>query len=236
MLQRGTELWALGMWAEARAELDALHKLNRVNPAALLQLAFHYKDLGINRSSMNAATRLIYNTDQSILSIPDAVLRLAYPIYFGDMLVQKSQERGLDPLLVAALIRQESSYDPTVFSVVGASGLMQFMPATAQDMANQLGYTNYAHDDLLRAMVSIDFGTHYLRSMRDFQGGSDVGALLSYNAGPGAAQVWIRQAGNDLEALYDAIAFPETQLYLDLIYSNHYMYQKLYAEGGAPTC
>lgn len=236
MLQRGTELWALGMWAEARAELDALHKLNRVNPAALLQLAFHYRDLGINRSSMNAATRLIYNTDQSILSIPDAVLRLAYPIYFGDMLVQKSQERGLDPLLVAALIRQESSYDPTVFSVVGASGLMQFMPATAQDMANQLGYTNYTQDDLLRAMVSIDFGTHYLRSMRDFQGGSDVGALLSYNAGPGAAQVWIRQAGNDLEALYDAIAFPETQLYLDLIYSNHYMYQKLYAEGGAPTC
>ncbi len=236
MLQRGTELWALGMWAEARAELDALHKLNRVNPAALLQLAFHYQSIGINRSSLNAATRLIYNTDVPIVDIPDALLRLAYPIYYADLIVPRSQERSLDPMLVAGLIRQESSYDPTVVSVVGARGLMQFMPPTAQDMADQLGYANYELDDLYRPIVAVDFGTHYLRSMRDFQGGSDAGALLSYNAGPGAARAWVAEAGDDLEALYDAILFPETQLYLDLIYSNHYMYQKLYTQDGAPVC
>jgi soluble lytic murein transglycosylase len=236
MLQRGTELWALGMWAEARAELDALHKLNRVNPAALLQLAFHYGSIGINRSSMNAATRLIYNTDIPIVDIPDAVLRLAYPLHYTDLLIPDSQERGLDPLLVAGLIRQESSFDPTVVSVANAHGLMQFVPATAGDMAEQLGYTDFELDDLYRPIVSIDFGTHYLSSMRDFQGGSVVGALLSYNAGPGAAQVWINEAGSDLELLYETIAFAETQLYLDLIYSNHYMYQKLYTQDGAPEC
>jgi soluble lytic murein transglycosylase len=236
MLQRGTELWALGMWAEARAELDALHKLNRVNPTALLQLAFHYQTIQINRSSVNAATRLIYNTTQPIVDIPDAILRLAYPMYYSDLFLPRAQEEGLDPLLVAALIRQESSYDPTVISVVGARGLMQFMPPTAQDMADQLGYDDYSLDDLFRPIVSVDFGTHYLSSMRDFQGGSDAGALLSYNAGPGAAQGWINRAGSDLEVLYETIAFAETRLYLDLIYANHFMYQKLYTDGGAPDC
>lgn len=235
MLQRGTELWALGLWAEARAELDALHKLNRTNPAALLQLAFHYQSIGINRSSLNSATRLIYNTDIPVVDIPESILRLAYPMYFSDMFLPRAAEENLDPLLVAGLIRQESSYDPTVISIATARGLMQFMPATAQDMADQLGYSDYELDDLFRAIVSVDFGTHYLSSMRDYQGGSDVGALLSYNAGPGASRVWIDQAGDDLEALYEAIDFPETQLYLDLIYTNHYIYQRLYTEG-APDC
>jgi soluble lytic murein transglycosylase len=235
MLQRGTELWALGMWADARAELDALHKLHRVDAAALLQLAFHYQSIGINRSSLNSATRLIYNTDIPVVDIPASILRLAYPMYFSDLFLPRAAEDNLDPLLVAGLIRQESSYDPTVVSVANARGLMQFVPATAQDMAEQLGYTDYELDDLFRAIVSIDFGTHYLSSMRDYQGGSDVGALLSYNAGPGASRVWIDRAGDDLEALYEAIDFPETQLYLDLIYTNHYIYQRLYTEG-APDC
>jgi soluble lytic murein transglycosylase len=235
MLQRGTELWALGLWAEARAELDALHKLNRTNPAALLQLAFHYQSIGINRSSVNSATRLIYNTTIPVVDIPESILRLAYPMYFSDMFLPRAAEENLDPLLVAGLIRQESSYDPTVISVVGARGLMQFMPPTAQDMAEQLGYTDYELDDLFRPIVSIDFGTHYLSSMRDYQGGSDVGALLSYNAGPGAARVWLDQAGSDLELLYETINYAETQLYLDLIYTNHYIYQRLYTEG-APDC
>jgi soluble lytic murein transglycosylase-like protein len=71
--------------------------------------------------------------------------------------------------------------------------------------------------------------------MRDFQGGSIPGALLSYNAGPGAAQQWINEAGGDLERLYQIIGFEETQLYLEIIYENYTVYQHLYG-GGVPTC
>jgi soluble lytic murein transglycosylase len=112
---------------------------------------------------------------------------------------------------------------------------MQFIPSTAQDVANQLGWENYTVPDLYRPVVSITFGTHYLSSMRDFQGGSEAGALLSYNAGPGTAQSWLSQSGGDIEALYDLITFDETKSYLDLIYVNYFMYQHLYTEN-PPNC
>ena len=236
LLKRGMELWSVGMWSDARAEFDALHKQRRDDPVALLQLAFYYQNAQIYRSSLLAATRLIYIKDDiSILTIPHAILRLAFPIHFSDLLLPLSQQNGLDPLLVAALIRQESSFDPTVISVANARGLMQFVPATAQDMANQLNWPDYKLDDLYRPMVSIAFGTHYLSAMREYQGGSDVGAMLSYNAGPGIAKQWLDRAGGDLEALYETIDYSESQSYLDFIYTNHFIYQQLYT-ANPPTC
>ncbi len=236
MLQRGTELWSVGMWSEARAEFDALHKLRRDDPAALLQLAFYYQSIPIYRSSLLAATRLSYlKDDLSILDVPPAILRLAFPIRYADLLIPLAQQNGLDPLLVAALVRQESSFDPTVVSVANARGLMQFVPATAQDMADQLNWPDYTLDDLYRPIVSISFGTHYLSSMRAYQDGSDVGALLSYNAGPGIAKQWLNNAGSDLEALYETIDYSESRSYLDLIYTNHFIYQHLYTDN-PPTC
>ena len=236
MLQRGTKLWSIGMWSDARAEFDTLHKLRRDDAAALLQLAFYYQSIQIYRSSLLAATRLIYLPDNlSILTIPHAILRLAFPIRYSDLLLPLSQQNGLDPLLVAALVRQESSFDPTVVSIANARGLMQFVPATAQDMADQLSWPNYTLDDLYRPIVSISFGTHYLSSMRDYQDGSDVGAMLSYNAGPGIAKQWLSRAGNDLEALYETIDYSESQSYLDFIYTNHFIYQQLYT-ANPPTC
>ncbi len=235
MLKRGEALWAVGLWSDARAEFDTLHKLHRSDPVGLLQLAFHYADVGLTRSSLRAATRLMYAANKPFFSIPDSVLRLAYPLRFADLIVPQAQKNNLDPLLVAGLIRQESSFDPTVNSSANARGLMQFVPATAQDMADQLKWPNYTLDDLYRPMVSVAFGTHYLASMRDFQGGSNVGALLSYNAGPGAAQQWLNNAGGDVDVLYETVGYAETQLYLDIITVNHFMYQHLYT-ANAPTC
>jgi soluble lytic murein transglycosylase len=235
ILQRGVELWMVGMWDEARGEFDALHKQVRSNPAALLQLAFYYQTIPVYRSSIFAATRLIFSSNQPLFSIPQGILRLAYPVYYGDLLTRLAGENNLDPLLVAALVRQESSFDPTNVSVADARGLMQLVPTTAQDVANQLAWPDYKLDDLLRPMVNLAFGTHYLSAMTAFQGGSAVGALLSYNAGPGAAQSWLSDAGGDLDVLYQVIDFAETKTYLDVIYVNHFIYQYLYTDN-APTC
>lgn len=235
ILERGTELWAVGMTEEARRELDVLHKLNRANPAALLQLAFYYRDIPINRSSVFAATRLIFASNQPLFTIPPVLLRLAYPVYYSDLVMQYSNENTLDPLLVAALTLQESSYDATNVSIANARGLMQLVPTTAQDVANQLAWPNYTVDDLFRPMVNIAFGAHYLSAMAAFQGGSAVGALLSYNAGPVAAQGWLSEANGDVDTLYQVIDFAETKTYLDVIYVNHFIYQYLYSTG-MPTC
>jgi soluble lytic murein transglycosylase len=235
MLRRGTELWTVGMWADARGEFDALHKLSRDNPAALLQLAFYYQTIPVYRSSLFAATRLVFMSEVPFSRIPRAVLQLAYPFYYVDLISSASAEYDLDPLLVASLIRQETSFDAFATSIADARGMMQFIPSTAQDVADRLGRTDYTVNDLYRPVVNVPFGAYYLDSMRDFQNGSIAGALLSYNAGPGAAQSWINEAGNDIELLYETIDFDETRLYLELIYQNYTVYQHLYG-GGVPAC
>ncbi len=234
-LQRGVELWMVGMWEEARGELDALHKVSRNDPSVLLQLAFYYQDMGIHRSSIFAAIRLIYASNQPMFAVPPPLLRLAFPFYYSDLVTQSAADNNLDPLMVAALIRQESSFDATNYSIADARGLMQLVPSTAQDIANQLAWPDYTLDDLFRPLVNIAFGTHYLSAMRAFQGDSSVGALLSYNAGPGAAQSWITSANGDVDLLYQTIDFDETKSYLDIIYVNHFIYQYLYTSN-MPTC
>lgn len=235
MLRRGTALWNVGMYAEARGEFDSLHALKRGSPIDLFQMAFYYRDIGVYRSSVYAAIRLIYLSGQTLDQIPTAIMHLSYPFEYRDLFVQEAIADGLDPLLVAALVRQETSFDATAVSPVGARGLMQFMPATAQDMADQLGMTNFEQSDLNRPIVAIPFGTHYLSSMQAFQGGSAAGALLSYNAGPGAAQGWVSAAGNDLDLLYRTITYDETRAYLELIHGNYIVYQYLYGRD-VPAC
>ena len=235
ILQRGEALWAVGLWSEARAEFDTLHKLNRDNPAALLQLAFHYQTIRVYRSLVFAATRLVFASEQPLTQIPQAVLQLAFPLYFADVFIPTAQEYGLDPLLVAALMRQESSFSPTVQSVAGARGLMQLMPATAQDVASRIDMTDFSLNDLYRPVANVDLGTFYLSSMLAFQGNDVAGALLSYNAGPGNAAAWLATANDDLGRLYEMITFEETKRYLELIAENHTIYTYLYGDT-LPAC
>jgi soluble lytic murein transglycosylase len=235
LLQRGTELWSVGLWAEARAEFDSLHKVNRDNPVALLQLAFHYQTIPVYRSSLFAATRLLFASEQHLTQVPRVLLQLAYPVYFADVFIPAAAEYALDPLLLGSLVRQESSFDPTAQSVVGARGLMQLMPATAQDVAARIGWIDFTLSDLLRPMMNIELGSYYLSSMLSFQGGSVPGALLSYNAGPGNVAAWLQVTGDDLEQLYETVPFAETKLYLKLIAENYTVYKYLYGDP-VPMC
>lgn len=230
ILQRGTELWATGMWSDARAEFDMLHTLNRDNPASLLQLAFHYQAMHAYRSSLFAATRLVFAADQSFTQIQRSVLRLAYPLHFADVIIPLAEDYALDPLLIASIVRQESSFDPTAQSIAGARGLMQLMPATANDIATRLALGDFTLRDLARPIVNVELGSFYMRSMLSYQGDSVPGALLSYNAGPGNASVWLAAADDELEQLYEAITFAESRLYLELISENYIVYRYLYGD------
>jgi soluble lytic murein transglycosylase len=236
MLRRGVELWSVGMWSDARAEFDALHKLRRSDPAALLQLAFYYPTVGVYRSSVYAATRLTFMSGVPFTQIPRAILQLAYPFYYTDLLITESQAYSLDPLMIAALIRQETSFDPFALSPANAYGLMQLLPATAQDVAGRMGQTVPTINDLYRPVENIPLGVYYFATMRDFHNGSVLGALLSYNAGPGAAAAWLEQSGNSSpELLYETIDYEETRQYLDFIYQNYIVYRYLYGDG-VPAC
>lgn len=155
--------------------------------------------------------------------------RLIYPMLHRDELFEFSERAGVDPLLVAALIRQESAWDTTARSRVGALGLMQMMPATGRLVAQSLGVRPFTPEKLYDPTVNLRFGTHYLaQTLRRFNGNL-IHALAGYNAGPNRIARWSTPATEDDPELFiERIGFTETRDYVRLIQRNAAVYRVLY--------
>src|SRR5207237_8621167 len=138
--------------------------------------------------------------------LPRAFWERFYPYVWRDEVRDAAQRRGIDPYLVAAVVREESSYYPRATSPVGARGLMQLMPATARLMAPS--------GDLEDPGFNIELGTRFLAGlMREFN--DPRLALAAYNAGPNRVRQWLTtRRSDDIEAFVEQIPFDETRLYV----------------------
>jgi soluble lytic murein transglycosylase len=231
-LQRGLELWRLGHYAEAQGELEAVRQGTAAGALAQYQLALLFRDIGLYRSSILCARQIVaLSPAETALDAPVFIGRLSYPTPYEGLILDNAVRSGLDPLLVFATIRQESLFEGFVTSYAGARGLMQVIPATGDLIAVDLGWPpDYESDDLYLPFVSVRFGTHYLALQRDrFDGRSDV-ALAAYNGGPGNAQVWLENAGDDADLFLELITFSETQTYIWRIKEHMTIYQALYGQ------
>jgi len=229
-LQRGLELWRLGRFEEAKWELEALRCATDSDALAQYQLALLFCDIGLYRSSILCAARVVYlSPADNVLDAPAFIARLAYPIYYEDLVLHSAHQSDLDPLLLFSLIRQESLFESLATSYASAHGLMQVIPPTGAQIAAELGWPpGYETADLYRPYVSLRFGTYYLAQQRDrFDGRLDV-ALAGYNGGPFNAQLWLERAGDDPDLLLEHIEFSETRLYLQRIKEHFAVYQALY--------
>lgn len=138
-----------------------------------------------------------------------------YPVsHLGD--VQASSERhGIDPYLVCAIIRSESGWDDGAVSEVGAVGLMQVMPETAQTMVNfgLVDAERFPVDDLANPAVNIEYGCAYLGYLAgEFETLEQV--IAAYNAGAGPVRIWMADAEAAGVGFADAIAYAETRAYV----------------------
>ena len=231
-LQRGEELWRLERRQEAKAELEALRSQTYANPLHQYQLALAYSDLGLYRSSILCAQRVISLSPVSAtLEAPQFILRLAYPNYYETLVLENARRTGLDPNLIFSLIRQESLFESLATSSASAQGLMQVIPPTGAEIAAELHWPpDYATRDLYLPYVSLRFGTYYLAKQRDrFDGRIDV-ALAGYNGGPSNAQRWLEAAGDDQDLFLETITFSETQLYVKRIEEHLAVYRALYPQ------
>lgn len=149
-----------------------------------------------------------------------------YPFPFQDLILYWSNQRQLNPLLVTALIRQESRFMPKIRSWVGATGLMQVMPETGEWIASKINVKEY---NLEKPEDNIKFGTWYLDyTHREYQNNSML-AVASYNAGPGNVADWLKRFGwNDPDEFHEKIPFPETKGYIEHVFGNYWNYLRLY--------
>lgn len=157
---------------------------------------------------------------------PTMLFQGIYPLKYEEQIADSATRHGVDPYLVAAVVRTESGWDPQAVSNRGAEGLMQLMPETAQDMV-ALGLVDgaaYSASNLTDPATSIEFGCAYLSYLLRYFNGSTDRAIAAYNAGMGNVEDWAAQN----TVLHNAITFPETQTYLIRVNNAHDRYRQLY--------
>lgn len=157
------------------------------------------------------------------------MLRIIYPFPFSQLVHPEAEEAGVDPYLVAALIRRESAFNPTVTSSAGAIGLMQIMPQTGRGLAQGAGLRNFNPDMLKQPELNVHLGVRYLASLID-RFDRDLSLVLSaYNAGPTRANRWkALPEVQDPELFMERIPFNETREYVRHVRLNHALYRELY--------
>lgn len=143
-----------------------------------------------------------------------------FPMPFRETVVKRSQGISLDPAYVYGLIRQESRFIMDARSGVGASGLMQVMPATARWTAKKIGLEGFTADQINDRDTNITIGTAYLKLALDDLGGSMAMAAAAYNAGPGRPRTWRNGPVLDAAIWAENVPFSETRDYVKKVLSN----------------
>lgn len=153
-----------------------------------------------------------------------------YPTPFNDSMYKTTQALGLDMAWVYGLIRQESRFVMHAKSHVGASGLMQIMPATARYVAKKMGLGNFVPEQVNDIDTNIALGTNYLNMVLTDLGGSQALASAAYNAGPGRPRAWRAKLTRPVEgAIFaETIPFAETRGYVKNVLSNATYYAALF--------
>ena len=227
-LLRGMELWELGEFSKAQNEILELVNSYSADPLKSYQLAVFLSDQGIYYPSLVAAAHLIRHAGVATLDAPAYIARLRYPIYFLEPLLASTNPREIDPLLLFALIRQESLFNTYATAAAGEKGLTQVIPSTGDYIAGRLAWPNYSHSDLFRPYVSIEFGAFYLAEQLMRFDKNHLTALAGYNAGPGRAADWLALAGDDPEIFVTTITIDSTRKYVQNIYAQYNIYRSLY--------
>jgi soluble lytic murein transglycosylase len=231
-LGRAEALLQVGLRAEASWEIDAVtRRYTEARDVAHLSgladwLSLH--DLPQLALKVARAERDLVGLN----TLPRALQKQVFPAGWADLVVEEADQYGLDPLLLLAVARQESSFDPRAHSQADARGLMQVIPSTARMAAERLGRSDdFTLSDLYKPSVSLEFGSWYLqRLLGDYQG-QVVSSLVAYNAGPGNLSRWRDRWGDDADVLVEEIPFVETQDYVRAVYTNYLEYRLLYGGG-----
>jgi soluble lytic murein transglycosylase len=160
--------------------------------------------------------------------------QMCYPRMYAADIMEGARANHLDPLLIHALIREESRYNPMALSRSKAIGLTQLMPGTAAGVAKRLGVPLGGTADIYKPEINIKLGSNYLHSVLERANNNALLAVASYNGGPNAVQSWLREHGAagypDFDYFVENIPFRETRDYVRKVFGTYWTYERVYPE------
>ena len=220
-LSRARELAALSLHQLAVTEIDEVNRrAKRPEPLRALLMREYFNSQAYGRS-LTLAQQLPYGQSERDL--------YRYPLAYWEAVQQKTLERGIDPYLVLALIRQESLFNARARSPAAAFGLMQLIVPTAARVAKQIGMPAPTQDKLFEPELNLTLGTQYLKDLLERYSNNWFKAIAAYNAGEAAVDRWEREiVTDDIEEFVERIPYVETRGYVKLVLRNHRIYKRLY--------
>jgi len=226
--RRAIELKTLGLDADAAHEVAVLTERYSRDPDALVALSTMLNEVGAYHQALRLArARFRDQLERTGGTFAPSLWNVAYPT--GLLPTIKLQgAKGVDPYLIAAIIREESQYDVKAVSRVGAIGLMQVMPATANTVAQRVGLPAVGREDLFDQETNIRIGVRYVEQLLEQFSGNLVYTIASYNAGPLAVGNWISQyRGQGQDEFVELIPYQETRQYVKRVLRTYREYVRL---------
>jgi len=230
---RAVALLNLGFETEANTAFRALADQLRDDGDAptLAALVIYLRYNASPYIAMRVATTLSSMFSGDPTKQPTLLLKTLYPVPYSGLVQNEARTRNIDPLVLYALIRQESQFVPDALSGADARGLTQIIPSTGQGIADQLGDSSYSVNDLDLPYINIRYGAYYLASNMPQFDRKLLPTLAAYNAGPGNAARWLQgSALLDPDLFSERVDFFETADYLQIVYSNYWFYMLVYGK------
>lgn len=228
---KGTILTSLGLREEAKDELYEVEKEYIHDPLTLWHLLRYYFKNDYNQRSIYCARKITNATAGDADKAPFFLQRMIYPIHYPELIFDASQSMNLDPLLVCAIIRQESMFEAKISSWANAHGLMQVIPSTGRYIAKSLEVEDFKVESLHSPKRSLQFGTWYLFEQLTNFDNRVPRALAGYNGGPGNVNRWVKMSGPGRDDLLsEKITYKETRNYVKRILGHYQYYQRLWGE------
>jgi len=225
------ELFTLRLYDEALPEYVAAvgtvdPKSNEAYSIALLSLEAGFPNRAIRFAEPLWKT---VPADYVLELAPRDLVELLYPAPYRASLLKHAPSRNVDPRFVLSIARQESRFQADAKSVAAARGMMQFIPATANQIAGELKLTNFAQDDLYNADTAILFGSQYLSNLFKLFPDQPQAVAGSYNGGEDNLARWIaRSRATEADRYVPEIGFSQTKDYVYKVLANYWNYHRLY--------
>ncbi|MFZ2494099.1 MAG: lytic transglycosylase domain-containing protein, partial [Thermoanaerobaculia bacterium] len=162
-------------------------------------------------------------------NVPPRFWSILFPLEYWKTIEAEAVKRGMDPYLVASIIRQESGFEPSTVSNAGAVGLMQIMPVEAEELGEAAGLTGVTRESLFDPTTNIAVGIAEFQQKRGRMNGNPILAIAAYNAGERAVGTWLEKTPiEDVDLFIESIPFAETRLYVKTVTRNRFEYRRIY--------